>query len=360
MSIAKLPQIIKELPRKKKKIFHRIFDVEVKIGELKIPSALKDWVKKRFKELEIVKKQTIVKVINKVTFEGTFYNQLRALRIQRKDYSLPQIFKEKECIFCNPKEKTPEDIFGRIEKTYAITAANIAKYDKWHGIIIFKKHNPLKLGYKEVLEGFEAAYQWYNQVRQKDPKAIFPFLIWNCLWRAGASQTHSHFQVTVSQKPYPYIKYLCHCVARYKKNYNSDYFHDLYNIHEALGLGLTYQNVKVLTYLTPVKEREILIFTSDWGKDLFKAIYKVIEIYKLMGIYSFNLSLTFPPLKKHKNWKNFPYLVRIVDRGPLNQRVSDIGAMELYAVSIVTSDPFHLAKNLKSAFQKYLRTSREK
>jgi ATP adenylyltransferase/5',5'''-P-1,P-4-tetraphosphate phosphorylase II len=350
MSIVKLPQIVEKLPKEKKKIFRRIFDVEVEAGKLKIPLTLKDWAKKRFKKLETVRKQTIVKVINKVTFEGTFYNQLRALRIQKEDLSLPQIVEEKECMFCNPKEKTPEDIFGRIEKTYTITAANIAKYDGWHGIVILKKHNPLRLSFREVLEGFEVAYQWYNQVRQVNPKAIFPYLIWNCLWRAGASQTHSHFQVMISQKPYPRIKYLCHCAAKYKKSYNADYFQDLYSIHEALGLGLTYQNVKVLTYLTPVKEKEVLIFTNGWRRSLLKAIYRIIETYKRIGVYSFNLFLAIPPFKECKNWENFPYLVRIVDRGPLNQRVSDIGTMELYAASIVASDPFHLAKKLKMVF----------
>ena len=39
-------------------------------------------------------------------------------------------------------------------------------------------------------------------------------------------------------------------------------------------------------------------------------------------------------------------MVRIVDRGdPLN-RTSDFGAMELYAASVVSSDPFRVAESL--------------
>jgi len=41
-----------------------------------------------------------------------------------------------------------------------------------------------------------------------------------------------------------------------------------------------------------------------------------------------------------------PVVVRLVDRGdPLN-RTSDFGAMELYAASVVSSDPFRVAEVL--------------
>jgi hypothetical protein len=40
-------------------------------------------------------------------------------------------------------------------------------------------------------------------------------------------------------------------------------------------------------------------------------------------------------------------MARIVDRGHLGQRPSDIGAMELYATPIVGSDPFELIDALR-------------
>jgi hypothetical protein len=44
-------------------------------------------------------------------------------------------------------------------------------------------------------------------------------------------------------------------------------------------------------------------------------------------------------------------MARIVDRGdPLN-RTADIGAMELYAASVIGTDPFFVADVLKKRFQ---------
>jgi len=347
MDMVMLPKLVKKLPKKDKKIFHRIFEVEVVVGRLKIPPTLKSFAKERFGSLKAVKKQTIVKVVNKVTFEGAFYNQLRALRTAKKQETQPPTFTEEKCMLCNPKNQTAEDVFGRIESAYTTTAANIAKYDGWHSLIIPRKHNPLKLSLKELLDGFKTAVQWFKRVNREDSRAVFPYLIWNCLWRAGASQNHSHFQVMMSRKPYPKPEYLRLCMERYRETYGSNYLQDLYHIHRVLGLGLTYGGVKVFVYLTPIKEKEVFMFTHNWNRNLPKVIHKVLEAYKSLNVYSFNLSMVFPPAKKVNGWDDFPYIVRIVDRGLLNQNVSDIGAMELYASSIIASNPFNIAERIK-------------
>jgi hypothetical protein len=41
-----------------------------------------------------------------------------------------------------------------------------------------------------------------------------------------------------------------------------------------------------------------------------------------------------------EGWEDIPPIVRVVDRGDLFQRPSDIGAMELYGTPIVGSDPY--------------------
>jgi hypothetical protein len=71
-----------------------------------------------------------------------------------------------------------------------------------------------------------------------------------------------------------------------------------------------------------------------------------------LGVQSFNLALfqrpldvaeTIDPLDGSKGWEDwdgFPAVVRIVDRGDLLTRAADVGCMELYASSVVSSDPF--------------------
>jgi len=48
-----------------------------------------------------------------------------------------------------------------------------------------------------------------------------------------------------------------------------------------------------------------------------------------------------------EEWSGFPVLVRIVDRGDPRTVASDMGAMELYASSVISSDPFEVARSLK-------------
>ena len=38
-------------------------------------------------------------------------------------------------------------------------------------------------------------------------------------------------------------------------------------------------------------------------------------------------------------WEGFPVVIRMVDRGSLSSRTSDIGGMEMFAESVVASDP---------------------
>jgi hypothetical protein len=54
-----------------------------------------------------------------------------------------------------------------------------------------------------------------------------------------------------------------------------------------------------------------------------------------------------PPLSPvAEDWSGFPTVVYLVDRGSPANRTSDIGAMELYAASVVASDPFAVARAL--------------
>jgi hypothetical protein len=48
-----------------------------------------------------------------------------------------------------------------------------------------------------------------------------------------------------------------------------------------------------------------------------------------------------------EDWDGFPAMVRLVDRGDSKKVTSDIGAMELYASSVISSDPFEVAKMLR-------------
>ncbi|HLZ21977.1 MAG TPA: hypothetical protein VKQ30_07635, partial [Ktedonobacterales bacterium] len=49
------------------------------------------------------------------------------------------------------------------------------------------------------------------------------------------------------------------------------------------------------------------------------------------------------------DWNDFPIVARFVDRGNLLSSTSDIAALELFGSSVVATDPFDLARTLRSA-----------
>jgi hypothetical protein len=69
-----------------------------------------------------------------------------------------------------------------------------------------------------------------------------------------------------------------------------------------------------------------------------------------MGVVAHNMALYLPPLAPDgEDWRRFAPHARIVDRGDPANRTSDIGAMELYAASVIASDPFRVADALMLA-----------
>ena len=67
-----------------------------------------------------------------------------------------------------------------------------------------------------------------------------------------------------------------------------------------------------------------------------------------LGVQSFNLALFQRPLDlAEEDWDGFPAIVRIVDRGDLHVRTTDVGCMELYGSSVIATDPFAVIEAMR-------------
>lgn len=344
------------LPADERERFQRIFQVDTTVGEMKPPPSMHDWIKKYFGSVEAVQRQRIVKVTNLITLEGALFNELRAGRpMEAKAPSdLTQtIMSNVGDPFCRPVEGTPEDVFGHIEGEHCITASNIAKYDGFHGLVIFDEHNPLLFSAKWVKDYIDTALRWAREAHCVDKQARYFFLMWNCLWRSGASIVHGHAQMTLSRGiHYAKVEHLRRAALLYRIAHGMNYFDDLYAVHKSLGLAVDHKSVRVLAYLTPIKEKEVILISERLDNELKYVIYKVLQCFvETLGVSSFNLALYVRPIDGvPEDWGGFPVLVRVVDRGDPNNRTADFGAMELYASSVIASDPFRLVDALASSF----------
>jgi hypothetical protein len=353
--ITDLPALIKDLPPEDRVLADRIFDVSATTGRLDPPEAMSAWIEDSFGSVDAVLEQRIVKVTNRVTLQGALFNGLRASRPLDTGVSV-DLEREIEATasdpFCRPEEGTPADVFGRVRGEHCITASNVAKYDGFHGVIVFDDHNPLHLTPEKVSDYISVGLEWGRKALESDPEARYPFLMWNCLWRAGGSIIHGHAQVTATRGAhYPRVEHLRRVAAAYRADHSSGYFEDLHRVHDSLGLGIPSEgDVRAFASLSPIKEKELVVIgESPEDGALQRTVGALLEKYvRALGVQSFNVAFYMPPLAPaDEDWSGFPTVVYLVDRGSPANRTSDIGAMELYAAPVVASDPFRVADILR-------------
>lgn len=341
LDVTRLPGIVQELAPNMDEVISRIYSWYVEPGRMVFPDTMKEWVREKYGDIET---QQIVRVINNLTGESTLFNSVRA----RRPVLTPRAEEARDVQalaeagpFANPLEETPADTFGRIDGDHWITASNIAKYDYLHAIIIAKDENPYVTTEPQIADMISVAVRWCQDAHRANPEAVYPFLIWNFLWRAGASIVHNHAQVLLTHRPYTAPARIEQVREEYRCRYGAEYYDDLFRVHTAIGLGLVYRNARIMAHLTPKKEHEVVIVTQS-PHDLAPALAKVLECYQNIGVQSFNAAVYMPRLDEQGH-----YVAWLVDRGDLRSRTSDIGGMELYAgTPVVSSDPFRLMEHL--------------
>ncbi|TRZ48925.1 MAG: hypothetical protein D4S01_09565 [Dehalococcoidia bacterium] len=148
---------------------------------------------------------------------------------------------------------------------------------------------------------------------------------------------------------YAKIEGLRRAALSYRQDYGSNYFTDLFRVHHSVGCALDKGGVKIIASLTPFRDNEVILIADELNLSLKERIYEVLACLRDgIGVTSFNLGLVTPPLAEtEESWEGFPVMVRVLDRGNLNSRASDVGGVEIYAASVVASDPLELARQLR-------------
>jgi hypothetical protein len=340
---------------------------------------MRGWVARQFGDADAVRAQTIVNVTNRLTLESALFNPLRARRPAQAatDDAALEAWIARELaahdIFRDPERDTTADVFGRIRGRFCVTASNIAKYEGWHGLVIFDEPHPLRFSAEQVRDYLETALRWIAAAHARDPLAIYPVITWNCLPKSGATIVHGHMQIALARgMPYARVELWRRAAAAYRAATGRRYADDLFALHDALGLALAPGGTpRAFAHLTPLRNREIVLFGDQTSTEeppygayglygdsfvstpvgaLFELIAATLRrLIDDLGTRAFNLALALPPLAQPaEDWRDMPILARIGDRGnPLSDR-SDIGAMEIYASGCITADPFEVAAQLQT------------
>jgi len=348
-SIGMLPQLIEQLPGAARQVVERLFLVTTSTGVCRVPASMRSWAREQFGSVEAIERQRIVRVTNRYTLEGAVFNPLRALRpTQQVGLDLEdEIAASVGDPFCTPLTMTSEDAFGRLRGRYCVSASNVAKSEGAHGLIVFDEHDPLDLTGDRVADYLSTALQWARRAHALDREAVYPLVMWNCLWRAGASVIHGHAQVLLTRgMHFPRVERWRRAGREYRQLHGRELHEDLIAAHDALGLAWWQNDVAGMAYLAPTKEKEVLLVAQECEAPFAQALATVLRCFTDdLGVRSFNVAVWLPPLGPcPEDWSAFPVLARVVDRGSVESRASDIGAIELYAASAVASDPFDVAR----------------
>lgn len=358
MSVVDLPEHIAALKSSERVCFERLFATSV-TNDRSSPHA-----DTRIEHSENSYTASIVRVSNRWTYEGTAFDPRRQRRIAPVNDTFMRLLQRcqtpgKACPLC------PQEVGGTlpvpVPDDHCLLWDPRIKFDGYHAVIIFSEHNPLIYTEAAITNYLEAGAAWAeacyrDSLRGDSEPAIFYLFTWNCLC---GSHIHGHAQAVLHMRfPSPRLALLFDAVQSYRATGNN-YFDDLRLAHYSLGLGLDVGTARVMASLTPVKERECLILAQvddDWH-DLARALTLVLTTLQAdqpHGLLSFNLAVYSAPLAPVAGWEDFTMLVRVVDRGWPLLGVVDMASMELYAESIVASDPFILADVLRRQAEKSL------
>jgi hypothetical protein len=392
-TITRLPELLASLPPDVRTIGERLLAVERVRGSTVVPPAMQEWVTRHFGGVEQVTEQTILKVTNRATLESASFNPLRARRPREVDTASAASSDETldamiaastgaRSMFSDPLNQTTADRFGRISGEHCVSASNVAKYDAWHGLVIFEEPHPLRFTRAQLADYFDVALRWLVAAHQADPHARYPLITWNCLWKSGASITHGHMQMVLSRgMAWGHQEQQRRASVDYRAHHRRSLSDDLWHLHEHLGLAFpSPPETRGYATLTPIKDRDLVLTSRRLAEleqrntrshplpdldvpalqsglaPLWEAVYLALRsLIEDQGVRSFNLAVSLPPFGPTvEPWNEWSVQARIVDRGDPLSRLVSFGAMELFASSVITTDPFAVAAALRETIPRLM------
>jgi hypothetical protein len=268
--ITTLPDHIDALPEDLRRACARIFDVAVMAGYAEPPATMIPWIEQHFGAVVAVRQQTIVRVVNRLTLEATLFNPLRARRPigsggddAALEVRIATLLASGD-IFRDPLHDTTADVFGRVRGQFCVSASNVAKYDGWHGLVIFDEPHPLRFDAPQLRDYLDTALRWIAAAHAQDAQAIYPLIFWNCLPKSGATQMHGHMQLVLGRgMHYARVELWRRAAQSYRAEHGAHYFDDLFAIHQALGLAIPCgAGIRAFAPLTPLRNREIILLAD--------------------------------------------------------------------------------------------------
>lgn len=278
----------------------KIFEMQIDFGAIEFPDAMRQRMAAGGKSLDDFEKQSILTVRNLYTDKAMIFNKLRAKRpggtVATDEDALQRFIEAMRgdaCDFCNPLKYTAQEYWGRIQSVHCVTTANMAKYSGWHGLVCAHEHNPHRLSAEILQDMFQVSMEWFRRAAVADRTArraatslsglsggtpqspvtdgnlsetsdtapdtssgvrLCRQIMWDILPRGGASQIHTHFQVSLTRgRWFASIEQMRSAAGRYAKDTRGrNFWSDLVCVPRTpLWLTLPYRSHVVSSHYKP-------------------------------------------------------------------------------------------------------------
>ena len=369
-AIIDLPHLVAQLPGDKRARFERLMRLDASQGACVVPDTMRDWTLKHFGSVEAVQHQNILRITNVWTWEGAVYNPIRGLRPvqmigETEDGAVrtqpspvaasapPRPPSSADDVFAEPLKTTAADVFGRVQGQYCISTGNIARWEGQHAVLIFNEFDPLKFGRAQLRDYFATSLDWAKLAYAQAPNARYFIWTWNGGIKGGASIPHAHAQLALAEgMHYGRIEQLRRVAVAYRAQFGRSYFEDVIGAHADVGLTFEAAELPVMAYLPALRAKDTWVIGHAFDLQLADALCDVLRaLIDHAGMGAFNVAVLMPPLfadpAVEEDWRDFPVIARIVDRGSPAMTSSDIGALDIFAHQVNPVDPFGLVETLR-------------
>jgi UDPglucose--hexose-1-phosphate uridylyltransferase len=275
--------------------------------------------------------------------------RINAERIKRGIDQAPTLqYPADDCPFCPEQVQRVTPTFpggNRIVHGESVTFPNLFPFAAWHTVsVITSAHMVDRFTPSQLLDAL------WGQVESLSMREGFASINWNFLPSAGASLAHPHLQGLVDRHPSERVHRIREGAQRYRRRTGRDYWADRIEGEQGSERYLFGDTITWLAHAVPVGEKEILgilpgATLQDFG-DLFseftKDILLLIDLYRAMGTYAFNMSVFFVPAGKKKNFRAFCSMIARINPNPAS--LSDTSFMErLHLEPLILTSPEDLA-----------------
>jgi diadenosine tetraphosphate (Ap4A) HIT family hydrolase len=299
-----------------------------------------------------VEEQKLVLVRDNLLHTEAAYNVLRGRRSQGLSGD-PVALVEAEraangCPFCDPaawhssRRSLWTDQFGEVISTdgRSRASANWARLAPVSGLVFGDEHmhNMFTMNEQEFVALFDTGLAYARLALEKTGCDSF-VLFENGGPKSAGTVRHTHVQVVGRRgRHFAYAE-------RVSALGGSAYWSLQRRTHELLGLVRSYGPATAWLNVVPTKERDSTVLSDTVGEGA-RAVFRVLNSFFRTGTTSFSLAAILNPYwlsqgssgVAYQGWPNVVW--RLVDRGDMRAPHSDIGSAELFASTVVSTDPF--------------------